>query len=90
MITQIAPLLETKELVKVYPRKNILSIRALDGVNVEVHSGDFLAIVGRSGSGKSTFLNLVGGLDRPTSGEVIFEGKSLKDLSNADLTLFRR
>jgi putative ABC transport system ATP-binding protein len=90
MVTQTNPLLETRDLVKVYRRKNSTPIKALDSVNVEVHSGEFLALVGRSGSGKSTFLNLVGALDRPTSGEILFEGKSLKNFSNYNLTLFRR
>ena len=90
MVTQTNPLIETRNLAKFYYRKNSPLIKALDGVNVEIHSGEFLALVGRSGSGKSTFLNLVGALDRPTSGEVIFEGKSLKNFSNCDLTLFRR
>jgi ABC-type lipoprotein export system ATPase subunit len=90
MVTQTSPLIETRDLVKFYYRKNSPPIKALDGVNVEIHSGEFLALVGRSGSGKSTFLNLVGALDRATSGEVIFEGKSLKNFSNYDLTLFRR
>jgi len=90
MVTQTSPLIETRELVKVYYRKNSPTIKALDGVNVEIHSGEFLVLVGCSGSGKSSFLNLVGALDRPTSGDVIFEGKSLKDFSNYDLTLFRR
>ncbi len=90
MVIQNNPLIETKELVKIYYRKNDPPIKALDGINVTINSGEFLAIVGRSGSGKSTFLNLVGALDRPTSGEVMFEGKSLKNFSNYDLTLFRR
>jgi ABC-type lipoprotein export system ATPase subunit len=90
MTTKTSPLLETKEIVKVFCRKNSPPIKALDGVSVEIHAGEFLALVGRSGSGKSTFLNLVGALDRPTSGQVIFEGKSLKDFSNRDLTFFRR
>jgi ABC-type lipoprotein export system ATPase subunit len=90
MVPQTNPMIETRELVKFFNRKNNPSIKALDGVNVEIHSGEFLALVGPSGSGKSTFLNLVGALDRPTSGEVIFEGKSLKNFSNRNLTLFRR
>lgn len=90
MATQTSPILETKEIVKVFNRKNNPPIKALDGINVEIHTGAFLALVGRSGSGKSTFLNLVGALDRPTSGEVIFDGKSLKKFSNRNLTLFRR
>ena len=84
------PLIETRDLAKVYLRKSGPSIKALDGINLEIFSGEFLAIVGRSGSGKTTLLNLIGVLDRPTSGKVIFEGKNLGDLSNRDLTLLRR
>jgi ABC-type lipoprotein export system ATPase subunit len=90
MVTQTSPLIETRDLVKIYYRKNSSPIKALDGINVKIHPGEVLALVGSSGSGKSTFLNLVGALDRPTSGEVIYEGKSLKNFSNCDLTLFRR
>jgi putative ABC transport system ATP-binding protein len=90
MTVQTSPIIEARKLVKEYSRKNSLPIKALDGVDVEIHSGEFVAIVGRSGSGKSTFLNLVGALDRPTSGDVIFEGKNLKNVRDSDLTFFRR
>jgi putative ABC transport system ATP-binding protein len=83
-------LIETRNLGKVYFRKNSPPIKALDGVNLKVFAGEFLALVGRSGSGKTTLLNLIGALDRPTSGEVLFEGKSLGNFSNRDLALLRR
>jgi putative ABC transport system ATP-binding protein len=83
-------LIETRNLGKVYFRKNSPPIKALDGVNLKVFAGEFLALVGRSGSGKTTLLNLIGALDRPTSGEVLFDGKSLGDFSNRDLALLRR
>ena len=83
-------LIETRNLGKVYFRKNSPPIKALDGVNLKVFAGEFLALVGRSGSGKPTLLNLIGALDRPTSGEVLFDGKSLGDFSNRDLALLRR
>jgi putative ABC transport system ATP-binding protein len=83
-------LIETRNLRKFYFRKNSPPIRALDGVNLKVVAGEFLALVGCSGSGKTTLLNLIGALDRPTSGEVLFEGKSLVDFSNRDLALLRR
>jgi putative ABC transport system ATP-binding protein len=84
------PLVQTTDLTKVYLGKNGSSIKALDKVNLEIFAGEFLAVIGRSGSGKTTLLNLIGALDRPTSGEVIFEGKSLGDCSNRDLALLRR
>jgi len=83
-------LIKTLNLGKVYFRKNNPPILALDGVDLEVFAGEFLAVVGRSGSGKTTLLNIIGALDRPTSGEVLFEGKNLGDFSNKDLALLRR
>lgn len=83
-------LIETRDLTKIYSRKNGSQVKALDGVNLEVFAGEFLAVVGRSGSGKTTLLNLIGALDRPTSGEVLFEGTSLGDFSNRGLALLRR
>ena len=90
MADKNSPLIETRNAEKVYFRKNSSPIRALDGVNLEVFAGEFLTLVGRSGSGKTTLLNLIGALDRPTSGEVLFEGKSLGDFSNRDLAILRR
>ncbi len=63
---------------------------ALEGVELHVEKGQVVAIVGPSGSGKSTLLNLIGGLDRPTSGEICVDGENLSDLSNDDLTRVRR
>ena len=65
-------------------------VKALNGVNLEVNKGEFLAIVGTSGSGKSTLLHMLGGLDRPTSGEVIVDGKNTESLKDDELTIFRR
>ena len=90
MTQKNSPLIETRNIGKVYFRKNTSPIKALDEVNLEVFPGEFLALVGRSGSGKTTLLNLIGALDRPTSGEVLFEGKSLGDFSNRDLARLRR
>jgi putative ABC transport system ATP-binding protein len=90
MTTKNSLLIATRNLGKVYFRKNSPPIKALDGVNLEAFAGEFLALVGRSGSGKTTLLNLIGALDRPTSGEVLFDGKSLGNFSNRDLALLRR
>jgi putative ABC transport system ATP-binding protein len=83
------PLIETRDLTKIYFKKGISLVRALNGVNVEVFAGEFLALIGRSGSGKTTLLNLIGALDRPTSGEVFFEGKNLGEYTNRNLALLR-
>jgi putative ABC transport system ATP-binding protein len=66
------------------------TIRALDGVSVDVQEGEFVALLGASGSGKSSLLNLIGGLDRPTSGRIIVNGKNLAELSRKELAIHRR
>lgn len=71
-------------------RRGASTIRAVQGVSLEVARGEFLAIMGPSGSGKSTLLNLIGGLDRPTEGEVIIEGRSTRGLTEAGWTELRR
>ena len=65
-------------------------VLAIEDVNLEIFRGELLVILGRSGSGKTTLLNLLGGLDRPTSGQVLFEGQDLNTMSETELTEFRR
>lgn len=81
--------LQTKHLKKYYGQGEN-EVRALDDVNIEVMAGEFIAIVGTSGSGKSTLLHMLGGLDKPTSGEVVVSGKSFEGLDEESLTIFRR
>jgi putative ABC transport system ATP-binding protein len=64
-------------------------IRAVDGISLEVRSGEFVALLGSSGSGKSSVLNLIAGLDRPTSGSVIVQGRNLAQLSREELSKYR-
>jgi putative ABC transport system ATP-binding protein len=64
-------------------------IHAVDGVNLEVHAGEFVALLGTSGSGKSSVLNLIAGLDRPTSGSVIVQDRDLAKLSREELAHYR-
>lgn len=82
-------ILETKNLKKVYGTGET-AVHALRKVNFTVEKGEFVAIVGTSGSGKSTLLHMLGGLDRPTSGEVLVDGKSIFELKDEELTIFRR
>lgn len=66
------------------------TVKALDGIDLDICKGEFLAVVGTSGSGKSTLLHMFGGLDNPTSGEVIIDGKNISGLSRDELTVYRR
>jgi ABC-type lipoprotein export system ATPase subunit len=78
--------LEATDLTKTYPG----GVRALRGVSLAVRSGESLAVVGPSGCGKSTLLNLLGSLDRPSSGSLLLDGRSLAELDAASLVLLRR
>ena len=82
-------ILETRDLKKYYGSGET-QVRALDGVDLKVESGEFVAIVGTSGSGKSTLLHMLGGLDRPSSGSVMVNGKEIFTLKDEELTIFRR
>lgn len=82
-------ILEANNLKKVYG-KNDTVVKAVDDLNLKVTKGEFVAIVGMSGSGKSTLLHMLGGLDYPTSGSVLIEGKSIFSLKEEELTIFRR
>lgn len=83
------PILQTVDLKKYYQQGEYVT-KALDGVNLSVNAGEFVAIVGTSGSGKSTLLNMLGGLDTPTSGDVIIGGKRLSKKSEEQMAVFRR
>jgi len=83
--------IETKDLWRVYPSKtHEEGVPALRGVNLNVQSGSFVALKGRSGSGKTTLLNCLAGLDQPTSGNVNVLGHDLMQMSEQELTLWRR
>lgn len=76
--------------LKKYYGKDESLVKALDDVNVSIEDGQFAAVIGTSGSGKSTLLNMLGGLDVPTSGSVQIEGNKLEEMSEEQLTAFRR
>lgn len=66
------------------------TVKALDGIDLDICKGEFLAVVGTSGSGKSTLLHMLGGLDNPTSGKIIIDGRNISGLSRDELTVYRR
>ena len=82
-------ILKTENLRKTYGTGEA-KVEALRGVDLNVNKGEFLSIVGTSGSGKSTLLHMLGGLDRPTEGKVIIDGKDIFSLKDEELTIFRR
>ncbi|HCM86193.1 MULTISPECIES: ABC transporter ATP-binding protein [Enterococcus] len=82
-------ILKIRDLVKHYDDGNSI-VKAVDHIDLEVGKGDFVAVVGKSGSGKSTLLNLIGGLDRPDSGQVIIDGKNVFRMKDEELAIFRR
>ena len=86
--TSTAPQIVARDVVKTY-RLGGSTIGALQGVSVEVERGEYLAVTGASGSGKSTFMNLIGALDTPTSGSLKFEGSELGKLGSDQLALYR-
>jgi putative ABC transport system ATP-binding protein len=83
------PILEVKNATKTYKQGSKI-INANDQINLSVDEGEFVAIIGQSGSGKSTLLQLLGGLDRPTSGNILLSGKDITRISEAKLTKLRR
>jgi ABC-type lipoprotein export system ATPase subunit len=87
--SSISPLVQVEGVTRVY-HVGTQEVHALRGVDLSLPRGKLVALRGRSGSGKTTLLNVIGGLDRPTSGEVLFDGRSLAGLSEGELTRLRR
>lgn len=82
-------LLKVEHVSKIYGAKET-QVKALDDVSFTVEKGEFVAIVGPSGSGKSTLLHILGGVDRPTSGQVILDGNAMYQMDEDGLAIFRR
>ncbi|HKP36155.1 MAG TPA: ABC transporter ATP-binding protein [Pyrinomonadaceae bacterium] len=82
-------LIETREVTRVY-QMGTNEVKALDRVTMGIEEGEFVAIQGTSGSGKSTLLNLLGGLDRPSSGEVLFDSQPLGPFTKKEMARYRR
>ena len=82
-------LIELKDIYKIYAEGLESEVRALDGVSLDIDRGEFVAIVGQSGSGKSTMMNVLGCLDIPTRGEYLLDGVDVKELSDKELSHIR-
>jgi lipoprotein-releasing system ATP-binding protein len=82
-------LIEVKDLVKEYEVSKGKYLRVLNGINLQISEGEIASLVGPSGAGKSTLLHLIGTLDSPTSGEVLYEGERVFELSSDRLSKFR-
>ena len=85
----MSALIEFKNIVKSYTMGDI-TINASDGVNFIVNRGEFVVIVGASGAGKTTILNLLGGMDSPTSGSILVDGENIALYDEKKLTEYRR
>ena len=83
-----APIVRIRDLVKEY-RRGAEVVRVLDGLSLDIAAGDYVALMGPSGSGKSTLLNLIGGLDHPTSGELVIDGLRVDELRDSQLARWR-
>ena len=82
-------MVQADNLVKIYKTKEI-EVMALQGLDLTVPKGSLMAIIGSSGSGKSTFLNMIGGLDKPSAGKLFVDGKNLFTMSEKELVLYKR
>lgn len=82
-------IISCENLVKIYKTKDI-EVLALQGLEINIARGELMAIIGNSGSGKSTFLNMIGGLDRPSAGKLFVDGKDLFKLNEAELVQYKR
>ncbi|MBQ4322103.1 MAG: ATP-binding cassette domain-containing protein [Oscillospiraceae bacterium] len=82
-------IIECVNLVKIYKTRD-LEVLALQGLDLDVEYGELMAIIGNSGSGKSTFLNMLGGLDRPSAGKLFVDGKNLFKLTEKELVAYKR
>ena len=87
----MSPIIQCREIIKTYTQGSV-RVPAIQGIDIEIESGDFATLAGPSGSGKTTLLSLIGGLDRPSSGQITLDGESIGDMDSnrlADLRLHK-
>ena len=89
MVEPMAKLIELRDVYKIYSEGLESEVRALDGVSLEIERGEFVAIVGQSGSGKSTMMNVLGCLDIPTRGTYLLNGTDVRELTDRELSQIR-
>lgn len=82
-------LIELKDVSKIYDNGKI-KVKALTGINLQVEKGEFACVIGRSGSGKTTFLNMIGALDMPTTGSILINGNDISRMKDKERTMLRR
>jgi putative ABC transport system ATP-binding protein len=82
--------IETRNVCRYFQQSDDIVVKAVDDISLSIEPGEFTAIIGPSGSGKSTLLHLIGGLDNPTSGEIILNGHDIANMKPSDLSDFRR
>ncbi len=82
-------MVQADNLVKIYKTKDI-EVVALQGLDLSVKKGEFMALIGSSGSGKSTFLNMIGGLDRPSAGKLFVDGQNLFSMTEQELVNYKK
>lgn len=87
-MSSVPPILSARELVKVYAHGGA-PITALDGVSLDIERGEYVAVIGASGSGKSTFMNVIGCLDTPTAGQLLVDGRDVSSFNRDELARFR-
>ena len=87
-MSEVTSIIDLKDVSKVY-KSGEIQFKALDKVSLEIKTGDFVAILGPSGGGKSTLMHLIGGLDKPTSGIITVDGQNLNKMSDEQLARYR-
>lgn len=84
-------LVEVENVTKIYGSEKLGNeVRALDGISLTIKKGEMISVIGSSGSGKSTLLNMIGAVDKPTSGKILVDGEDVSEMNDDQLSVFRR